>query len=1295
VNQPGDEYEQEADRVAEEVMRSSSFFGGGASAGGPPNVQKKCSACASGGGLCPKCAEEEKRLQRKRLSSAITPLVRRQSKSLKEEEFLQAKGFSGRISQLTSNLSAQIQSLIGRGGQPLPESARAFFAPRFGHDFSKIRVHADTPSVIQPKLIIGHSQDEYEQEAEQATERVLRIPKPPVLSNSSHPDLQRKCAECASSNGPCPKCVEEKKTKRRLLASQSAPIFQRQATEESEEEKEIIQTKKISDNTSTIPPEIETNINALMGSGEPLPEPVRAFFEPRFGYDFSRVRVHTDARAAKSARAVRAWAFTLGHNIVFDSGQYSPETVHGKWLLAHELTHVIQQNSKSLNPYPPLYDESELSEKGKSFTLQHKPPLSLQTPIAKDHVIQRANTADQRLPANQAEALAYAAVAETEITSAKTRLTSSPDAARRNVPAFITQRGLTMQALTPRHDSPVGAPNIKFFAGQVNYSDSVTLPATTTYHITASRQKVRIRGREDADVDNLLTPGEIENRLVLAIREVAYTTAVRQGASTAFDLYRARFNSLWDTPPFAAMPTAFDPTLSSKGPRTNRARAIFDHIYSEDAALKTAYDTNAGGIRERIDAYTGPEGLNPINSPRLQALRTAFFPFSAPVPSANYVAFKTAIQAASAALDSDDRRVVESSNDWHLLINRHVTTDPQRNEIRAIIATPPPVAPPPVPTPAPVPAPVPPVPGGMSPQAFVDSVRIDGPPSPVLANNREEQVTLTPRSAMPNPAVTIDTRFTVTPADRVRGSNVSSVSPWPNAADTGVPFEPQIINTSTIAMNGHLDLLNGPAGLAPSAPIPDLPFTVVDNRQANFIAHWSAAVNFNTGAFQQWFTIGDTVQYRGGTQNFEVGAFLPAGQNNPGLTIFVRAQILRGAAVIFPPPALTPFPPDQSQIPTFAMPISAPAVVPVGGDTLTFRVELLAADQTTVLDTKDITITVMPEVTYTEAAAETAALADDTFFHDNTPTGLLGIMTTLGGVPANVAAAINAGRITLRPLTVRHDSAAYVATQHGGTPVPSLVGYFVGTSYIPVPAPPAPPLDPNSFDGVAGAAAFSLGPGDIVVNRTTDVAAGTHRSVDSIIMLTVHEAVHAMDIRPGAGTDLERYKTEFRAYWMDGRFGPPRSAICPVPPVDCKDATLDPSLTPPGPKSPRARAIFDNLYGSVTYPFVKPAYDNNTSGFREAVDNYIIPDGINLIVSIRLEALRALINAGVTPNFASFRVKVQQFMGIVGPSPTVGVLTLDERNEIINSRAWRDLINAKISNAAHRNQIKTDLGIPL
>jgi hypothetical protein len=81
----------------------------------------------------------------------------------------------------------------------------------------------------------------------------------------------------------------------------------------------------------------------LSSSGQPLSTSARGVMEPRFGHDFSQVQVHTDQRAAESARRVNALAYTIGQHIMFDAGKYDPSSQAGKHLLAHELTHVVQQ----------------------------------------------------------------------------------------------------------------------------------------------------------------------------------------------------------------------------------------------------------------------------------------------------------------------------------------------------------------------------------------------------------------------------------------------------------------------------------------------------------------------------------------------------------------------------------------------------------------------------------------------------------------------------------------------------------------------------------------------------------------------------------------------------------------------------------------------------------------------------------------------------------------------------------------------------------------------------------------
>ncbi|MGQ3685434.1 MAG: eCIS core domain-containing protein [Candidatus Loosdrechtia sp.] len=90
---------------------------------------------------------------------------------------------------------------------------------------------------------------------------------------------------------------------------------------------------------------IETQMNAIRGSGQPLPSAERSSMERRYGVDFRDVRVHTDSNAIELNRELNSEAFTHGRDIYFGAGRYNPTTSSGKKLLAHELTHVVQQGS--------------------------------------------------------------------------------------------------------------------------------------------------------------------------------------------------------------------------------------------------------------------------------------------------------------------------------------------------------------------------------------------------------------------------------------------------------------------------------------------------------------------------------------------------------------------------------------------------------------------------------------------------------------------------------------------------------------------------------------------------------------------------------------------------------------------------------------------------------------------------------------------------------------------------------------------------------------------------------------
>lgn len=110
-----------------------------------------------------------------------------------------------------------------------------------------------------------------------------------------------------------------------------------------EEDQEDLPIEESPGPASGVGAELEALINGLEGGGRPLPGSARSFHEARFAHDFSRVRIHDDGREAALARSMNARAFTVGRDIVFAPGAYSPETVEGRRLLAHELTHTIQQ----------------------------------------------------------------------------------------------------------------------------------------------------------------------------------------------------------------------------------------------------------------------------------------------------------------------------------------------------------------------------------------------------------------------------------------------------------------------------------------------------------------------------------------------------------------------------------------------------------------------------------------------------------------------------------------------------------------------------------------------------------------------------------------------------------------------------------------------------------------------------------------------------------------------------------------------------------------------------------------
>ena len=157
--------------------------------------------------------------------------------------------------------------------------------------------------------------------------------------------------------------------------------LQRQTEEKKDEP---VQTKTAVDSTSEVATDVESRIQTMREGGRPLPDSTRSFFESRFGYDFSGVRVHTDSQADDVSRKLNAQAFTIGPNVFFAGGRYEPHTTQGKWLLAHELTHTVQQQSSTpLAANSPTVQSSEASNRA-NRRVQRKSRQQPGLPISTD-----------------------------------------------------------------------------------------------------------------------------------------------------------------------------------------------------------------------------------------------------------------------------------------------------------------------------------------------------------------------------------------------------------------------------------------------------------------------------------------------------------------------------------------------------------------------------------------------------------------------------------------------------------------------------------------------------------------------------------------------------------------------------------------------------------------------------------------------------------------------------------------------------------------------------------------------
>ncbi|HSF55310.1 MAG TPA: DUF4157 domain-containing protein [Algoriphagus sp.] len=228
--------------------------------------------------------------------------------------------------------------------------------------FPKSRRAGLGKGVIQPALKVGRPNDKYEHEAESVADKVMMMPSTPAtplmsvspggfqMKPSKEEDIQMSPLSAGismirlSEEEEIQMSIEEDEVQ--LYSEQSSLVRLSEDEEEvqlSHEEEESVQL--FGDGGASVSPQLSTQIQQSSGSGAALPPPVQQDMGNKIGADFSGVKVHTGPQAASMSSALGAQAFTHGSDIYFNEGKYQPETSEGKHLLAHELTHTVQQGA--------------------------------------------------------------------------------------------------------------------------------------------------------------------------------------------------------------------------------------------------------------------------------------------------------------------------------------------------------------------------------------------------------------------------------------------------------------------------------------------------------------------------------------------------------------------------------------------------------------------------------------------------------------------------------------------------------------------------------------------------------------------------------------------------------------------------------------------------------------------------------------------------------------------------------------------------------------------------------------
>ncbi len=280
-----------------------------------------------------------------------------------EDEFgAETNGFGASVTSsiLQHEPSALLQSRTSATQRFSPSPVSSLTPIPFnGKNFTHIPAHSNRSLSLQPKLTVGAAHDEYEEEADEVADQIMRLPTSNLTGTIE--------ANAPSADNAHKQRTADKQDLRTKPTPTITPLVRRVLAQrkedngdEAEGEEETTQTSDlvqplIEDDAQIQPKRVsaaesfemdtdfEQRLDATRDRGTPLSDELRTFMEPRFQTDFSGVRIHADSEAGELNRAVSARAFTLGQDIYLGEGQTDLNSDNGKRLLAHELTHVVQQ----------------------------------------------------------------------------------------------------------------------------------------------------------------------------------------------------------------------------------------------------------------------------------------------------------------------------------------------------------------------------------------------------------------------------------------------------------------------------------------------------------------------------------------------------------------------------------------------------------------------------------------------------------------------------------------------------------------------------------------------------------------------------------------------------------------------------------------------------------------------------------------------------------------------------------------------------------------------------------------